>query len=197
MNASMYLCNTTLSSTIIYEYLYGEIVSRIIHLTVIVFIIGIGPLLCTVIVLYEYIGADRRKVTIINRLRPPIYINIALQSLIWGIVRIFRDILGLLPYALVTPLLALSQILLLSALLLATELTVFRFVFIVVWKRVKPFDDEFWSLALMIVTHLVAVSFLLTISFVGGHSYDMTTIIEVTDKQDIRYSNVICYIKQY
>ena len=176
--------NVTSSSIIVYEYLYGGSFSCVIYYAVIALILVIGPLLCTAIVLYEHFGADRHKRTLLNRLSSLIFINFALQSIIWSILRILRDTLGVLPSHLTTPILAISHNLSMSSLLFVTELTTIRYLYIVVWKRMKEINDEFWGFVLMVSTHTISTFFVLSTSLVGSHGYEMATIIDVTTESE-------------
>ena len=189
--------NITSSTIAIYEYLYGGTFSCVIYYAVIALILVIGPLLCTAIVLYERFGTDRHKRTLINRLTSLIFINFALQSIIWSILRILRDTLGVLPSHMTTPILAIAHHLSLSSLLFVTELTTIRYMYIVVWKRMKAINDEFWGFVLMVSTHTISTFFVLSISLVGSHGHEMETIIDVTTEsqqegsiEEARYSNI-------
>ena len=181
------------SSINVYQYLYGDTLSCIIYYAVIVLVLVVGPLLCTGIVLYERFGADSHKRTILNRLSSFFFINFAIQSIIWSILRILRDTIGLLPSHLVTPILAFSHNLSLSSLLFITEVTVLRFMFIVVWKRMKAINDEFWGAMCFVSTHMISMFFVFSVSLVGDHGYDMSTFIDVTvrntdeTKKETRY----------
>lgn len=192
MNISSEIDELSSTSIFLYEYLYGNVSSRICYYAVIALILFLAPLLCTSIVLYEHFGADRQKRTIINRLSSQFFINIAIQSIIWSIMRILRDVLGLLPTHLITPVIVVSNTMKLSSVLFLTELTVVRFLYIVVWKRMKLINDAFWNAVLMISTYLVAIFLALSVVLGRDHSYDMGHLIDLTYHEQTRY-NLIYY----
>ena len=179
------------SSVKMYEYMYDSHLSYLIYCSAIVLILVVGPLLCLTIVLYERYGGDRQKRTIINRLCSLIFTNIALQSCIWSILRIMRDMFGLLPAHITKPVALISGIVKLSTLFFVTELTLFRFLYIVVWRRMKTIEDNFWDFVLTISTYLVALYFVLTLNLFGG--LDMAKIVDVTEFEETRY-NIIFYL---
>ena len=163
----------------IYEYVYGHVVLKICYFVVRVVILTVGPFLSSTIVYYEHYGADSQKRTILNRLCSVIYINIALHSVIYSILRILRDIFGLLPSGLVTPVILFLQELRFSGVLFATELACFRFLYIVIWKRMKVINDEFWMRVLSMSTHLICTYMCLIIYLLRGGVYEVTGIINI------------------
>ena len=167
-----------------YEYIYGDIASYICYYVANVLSLTVGPFLCGTIVMYEHFGADNQKRTIINRISSFIFSNITINSIIWGVLRILRDVYGLLPSRLVTWILAFHKSMQFSTILFATELAIVRFLYIVVWKRMKPINDEFWTRVLAMSTYLIALYSGLIVSFMGGFN-DVGGIVEIT-----RYSIV-------
>ena len=87
----------------IYNYLYGDWLSRTFYFFVIGVVLTLGPVLGTTMVLFERFGADSQKRTIINRLCSFIFINASIKSFSWGVLRILRDSLGLLNLKLFYP----------------------------------------------------------------------------------------------
>ena len=85
-----------MNSTDLYEYMYGANCPHTMYYVVLVLIFILGPVLCIPIVLYEMYGGDRQKRTIINQLFSRVFLNIAIQSCIWSIIRLLRDVFGLL-----------------------------------------------------------------------------------------------------
>ena len=175
------------SSPKIYEYMYDDHVSYIIYYCVLILILVVGPLLCFPIVLYERYGGDRQKRTIINRLCSLIFTNIAFQSCNWSMLRIMRDIFGLLPTHITNIVALISNTVELSSLLFVTELTMFRFLYIVVWRRMKTIEDDFWNFVLTMSTFLVALFFSLSVHICGGQTYGMGHIVDVTEHKETRY----------
>ena len=188
MNISSEIDELSSTSIFLYEYLYGNVSSRICYYAVIALILFLAPLLCTSIVLYEHFGADRQKRTIINRLSSQFFINIAIQSIIWSIMRILRDVLGLLPTHLITPVIVVSNTMKLSSVLFLTELTVVRFLYIVVWKRMKLINDAFWNAVLMISTYLVAIYLAISVFLTRNNTYNMGNVVALTNYEETRYN---------
>ena len=165
----------------IYEYIYGNTVSYTFYYVVLVLSLTLGPLLCSTIVLYEQFGADRQKRTIINRIVSYIFSNIAINSFIWGLVRILRDVYGLLPAQLVTWIFFFTKFIRISTVLFATELTIFRFLYIVIWKRMKSINDELWMNVFATSTYLIALYFRLAAYSEDYGLDEVGGIIEVTN----------------
>ena len=171
----------------IYEYMYDNQLSYILYYGVLILILVVGPLLCFTIVNYERFGADRQKRTIINRLCSLIFTNIALQSCIWSMLRIMRDMFGLLPPHITKTVALISNTVEMSTLFFVTELTIFRFLYIVVWRRMKTIEDDFWNFVLTISTFVVAVNFVIALHLCGDHTYDMGSIVDITQYEEARY----------
>ena len=151
----------------------------------IVFILG--PLLSLTIVFYERFGADRQKRTIINRLLSLIFINIAMQSCIWSVFRLVRDTVGLLEDDNILLVIMFSRVLSMSSLFFSTEVTILRFLYIVVWKRMKTINDDFWNVVLMISTYALSVFYSISTCFLGGPSYNTEKITDITFHNNSRY----------
>ena len=77
------------------RYLTYNFATILFYYVLLLIILIIGPFLCVTIVLYENFGSDRQKRTIINRLSSHAFLNIAISSFIWSIIRIIRDNVGL------------------------------------------------------------------------------------------------------
>ena len=164
----------------IYEHLYGNMASYIVYYVVLVLSLTVVPLLCSTIVLYEHFGADSQKRTIINRISSLIFTNIAINSFIWAILRIMRDVYGLLPVTLVAWIFVFTKSIQTSTLLFASELTIFRFLYIVIWKRMKSINDEFWMRVLARSTYLMALYIRLVAFLTGMGLNELGEIIQVT-----------------
>ena len=166
-------------SNTVYEYMYGDVASYIMYYMFIVLSLTVCPLLCISIVLYEHFGADRQKRTILNRILSCTLSNIAILSFFWGLLRILRDALGLLPPLPITWLHFFTKSIAYSTILFTSELAMFRFLFIVVWKRMKAINDEFWMTVLAMSTYLIAFYSILTAHFIGSNVAKMPWIINV------------------
>ena len=167
-------------SNAVYAYLYGDVTSYIMYYAVIVVSVIVVPLLCISIVLYERFGADTQKRTILNRILSFILLNVTILSLFWGVLRILRDSIGLLPSGSVTWLFFFWKSIGHSTLLFASELAIFRFLFIVVWKRMKAINDEFWMSVLAMSTYFIAFYTILIGYLIGDDLEETPGIINVT-----------------
>ena len=188
MNESSRFDNFTEPSEVLYEYLYGDPFSRIVYYFWIALVLLLGPLACTTIVLYERFGADSQKRTIINRLSSLLFTNIAILSIIWSIMRILRDSLGLLPTQLITPVLFVAASIRLSTVLFISEHVFLRFMYIVVWKRMRTLNDEFWSIVLAISTYLVSIYLSISVYLGRNNRNDMGDLIELAYYEETRYN---------
>ena len=179
---------TLYSSTKVYEYLYGNITLCVTYYFGLALVFILGPLLSLPIVFYERFGADRQKRTIINRLLSLIFINITMQSCIWSGFRLVRGTVGLLEDDSILPIIMFSQVLSISSLFFSTEVTILRFLYIVVWRRMKTINDDFWNVVLMISTYAFSVFYSTSVCLVGGHNYNAEKIINITFPKDSRYN---------
>ena len=62
----------------------------------------------------------------------------------------------------------------------AAELAMFRFLFIVVWKRMKAIHDDFWMAVLAMSTYLISFYSVLADYLVGYDLEDTPSIIIFT-----------------
>ena len=134
-----------LKNEILYEFLYGDIDGKIILYITISFIFLIGPILMFGIVAFEMFGGDPQKRTIINRLLSGFLVNCATFGLMMGVSRIIRDGYGLVDSRLGMWLQFTRMVLSNAAYLYYFNLTIWRYLFIVVWKRMRGVQDEFFS----------------------------------------------------
>ena len=186
VNKSEKHTETISTSIAIYEYLYGDIPSRISYHIIIFLIVAVGSFLSLTIVAYEHFGADPMKRTIINRLYSLIFSNLFITFWIWWTLRVLRDVFGLMPSDQLTWVMCIVQSVGLSSVLFSTELTVFRFLYIVVWRGVKPINDEFWAKFLAPATYFVALYSCIIAHFCGsGSPFDQGQIIDIKDKENI------------
>ena len=167
----------------VYEYLYNtNLACSLFYYVLLLIILIIGPFLCLTIVLYENFGSDRQKRTIINRLSSHGFLNIAISSFIWSIMRIIRDNVGLLSHSLAESITLFSVVVWISATFFITELIIFRFLYIVVWRRMKEINDEFWHYILLLSNILISITFAIG-NYLCGHSgYDKMSMIDVFQK---------------
>ena len=171
----------------IYEYLYkANFASSVFYYILLLIILIFGPFLCVTIVVYENFGSDRQKRTIINRLSSHVFSNIAINSFIWSILRIIRDNVGLLSHSLTASINSLSAVVWISSTLFITELVIFRFLYIVVWRRMKEINDEFWHYILLLSNILISITFAVGNYLCGHTGYDKVMIVDVFQKDHKR-----------
>ena len=171
----------------IYEYLYkANFASSFFYYILLLIILIFGPFLCVTIVVYENFGSDRQKRTIINRLSSHVFSNIAINSFIWSILRIIRDNVGLLSHSLAASINSISAVVWISSTLFITELVIFRFLYIVVWRRMKEINDEFWHYILLLSNILISITFAVGNYLCGNTGYDKVMIVDVFQKDHKR-----------
>ena len=171
----------------IYEYLYkANFASSLFYYILLLIILIFGPFLCVTIVVYENFGSDRQKRTIINRLSSHVFSNIAINSFIWSILRIIRDNVGLLSHSLAASINSISAVVWISSTLFITELVIFRFLYIVVWRRMKEINDEFWHYILLLSNILISITFAVGNYLCGNTGYDKVMIVDVFQKDHKR-----------
>ena len=171
----------------IYEYLYkANFASSFFYYILLLIILIFGPFLCVTIVVYENFGSDRQKRTIINRLSSHVFSNIAINSFIWSILRIIRDNVGLLSHSLTASINSLSAVVWISSTFFITELVIFRFLYIVVWRRMKEINDEFWHYILLLSNILISITFAVGNYLCGHTGYDKVMIVDVFQKDHKR-----------
>ena len=171
----------------IYEYLYkANFASSLFYYILLLIILIFGPFLCVTIVVYENFGSDRQKRTIINRLSSHVFSNIAINSFIWSILRIIRDNVGLLSHSLAASINSISAVVWISSTFFITELVIFRFLYIVVWRRMKEINDEFWHYILLLSNILISITFAVGNYLCGHTGYDKVVIVDVFQKDHKR-----------
>ena len=116
----------------------------------------IGPILLLGIIAYEKYGGDPQKRNIINRLQTLGVASIIMGSVIHGIVIILRELFGLINFDIMIWIECLFCMFFCNALLFFTEMSVLHLLYIVVWKRVKVINDEFWACFLSTATSLMS-----------------------------------------
>ena len=139
--------NEPLKLSIVEEYhiyLYGTMLSRIgfyfSH-----FIVGfIGPCLSIGIVLFENFGGDRQKRNIMNQLLSGFIITCFIPNTISSLCNIWLDLFGLINERFMCFLIAFCYFVVVNGFGFVNELCTFRLMYIVVWKRVKVINDQFW-----------------------------------------------------
>ena len=128
-----------------YNYLYGDTTGKIVLVSNLIISSIIGPTLMLGIVIFEIFGGDSQKRTILNRLLSACLINAAISFIGLGIMRTIRDAIGVFDYNLGLILRLCLRFFVNSGYIFYNILTIFRYLFIVVWKRMRGVQDKFWS----------------------------------------------------
>ena len=130
---------------------------------------AIGPILMLGIVLFEINGGDSQKRNIINRLQSIALINLITFTCILGGCKIWRQAVGLIPFNTMEILERVGYVTCTNIILLMDEMTILKYLHIIVWKRVKGLNDEFMAFFCALTTLLWS----LTITFIDHHPLAM------------------------
>ena len=164
---------------LLYQYLYGDVSGKIVLYSNIVVSSLVGPILMIGIVIFEMFGGDSQKRTIVNRLLSALLINTAIWSFLLGITKASRDIVGLLDYNTALFLQISARLFSNTAYIFYNVLTIIRYLFIVVWKRMRGFQDKFWSSFFCFSAYTLSVWFIIVYLMSGFHP-DQDLLIRIT-----------------
>ena len=151
-----YTNDSNSSAIVLYEHMYGTAEGKIVLYTSLFLVYIVGPVLAIGIVLYENFGGDRQKRTIVNRLLSFGVGNIAVYCVLSGTFRVIRDVCGLLDYRMMVWINSIASIIKVAGLFSYNQMTIWRFLFIVVWRRIKFMDDEFLMRFLGLSTYMIS-----------------------------------------
>ena len=154
----------------LHDSLYGSVPCKIIYIFLLVLTHVIGPLAVVGIIAYEKRSGDPQKRNIINRLQTFGLTNQIIFSTILGLVRVWREIFGLIDFEIMIRIECLSYIAGLNFLFLFNEMTVIQVMYIVVWKRVKEINDEFWAFFLSLTTTCISC-WITTVEHISNRIY--------------------------
>ena len=179
-----------IESEILYHHLYGDISGKIVLYSNATLSSLIGPILMIGIVIFEIFGGDPQKRTIVNRLLSALLFNTAIWSIILGIILISRDVNGLLNFNL-------AMLLRLSANFFANVvyiyyniLTIFRYLFIVIWKRMRGVQDQFWSYVFFVSAYSLSFWFNIVYIMAGFHpNQDLLVYLTEEPTENITTNN--------
>ena len=157
---------------LLYDFLYGDAPGKTVLYSNIALCSLIGPILMLGIVTFEMFGGDSQKRTIVNRLLSAVLINISIIGVIAGFTRVIRDVDGLIDFNLAMFLMLSSKFFKNAAIILYNVLTIFRFLFIVVWKRMTGVHDKFWSYFICCAAYLLSLWFIIVLVSIGFHPND-------------------------
>ena len=141
-----------------YNYLYGNLEGKPALYTSLFLRMIVGPALIIGIILYENLGGDRQKRTIMNRLLSWMLTNLALFSILNGVLRIVRDCYGLIPFDIMLWCNFALTFLKVNLVVFYNVLSIVRYLYIVVWKRIKVIDDDFWCVLSVLSTIFVSAA---------------------------------------
>ena len=148
--------STNTKLEIYYEELFGNPTAKFAQIVVLTLTYLIGPILSSGIIAFEMYGGDPQKRNIINRLQTLGVASIIMGSVNHGIVIILRKLFGLIDFEVMIWIECLFCMFCCNALLFFAEMSVFHLLYIVVWKRVKVINDEFWACFLSTSTTLIS-----------------------------------------
>ena len=135
-----------------HEYLYGSPSAKIAQFFLMFINQVVGTILLAGIIAYEKRGGDPQKRNIINRLQSILFENMIVVKTVIGIGKLSREIFGLIDFSVMIWLEFVIGIALYNITLIFIEIAVIQFMYIVVWKRMKQINDEFWSFYLNVTT---------------------------------------------
>ena len=180
------------NTELLYQYLYGGVSGKMVLYSNIVVSSLVGPILMIGIVIYEMFGGDSQKRTIVNRLLSALLINTAIWSFLLGIIKTSRDINGLLDFNIALILQLSARLFLNAAYISYNVLTIIRYLFIVVWKRMRGFQDKFWSSFFCFSAYTLSVWFIIVYLMAGFHP-DQDLLIRIsknsTENAALNYNN--------
>ena len=166
MNVSLGSINTTLEILKVstntklerlHDEMYGTFGSKIGYYILLIISHILAPVLLAGMIAFEKRGGDPQKRNIINRLQSIGIINQILFTLIVGLVRFWREVFGLIDLDVMIWIDGFACIFLHNLIITFDEMTIIQFFYIVVWKRVKRIDDEFWASCISVMTTGVSI----------------------------------------
>ena len=135
-----------------HEYLYGSPSAKIARFFLMFINQVVGTFLLASIIAYEKRGGDPQKRNIINRLQSILFENMIFVKSVVGLVTLSREIFGLIDFSVMFWFECFLSIGIYNIMLFFIEIAVIQFMYIVVWKRMKQINDEFWSFYLNVTT---------------------------------------------
>lgn len=166
----------------LYEIVYGSIDGKISFYVCTFLISFVGPIFFGGLILYETQGGDPQKRTIVNRLLSCIFGITLLYGIYWGLIRLLRNSCGLLPNDVMLWVGFFDDWVKDAGLLFFNELTILRYLYIVIWRRLKVINDDFWMVFLCLTT--LAISFIIaTTQFMIGRRSKFGSFITVVSHE--------------
>ena len=140
----------------LFAYMYGSMICKTSYILLLILTHILGPLLLLGIIAFEKRGGDPQKRNIINRLQSIGISSHIIFTIIIGLIRSWRGIFGLIDFDVMIWIECLAYTALSNCILIFDEMAIIQFMYIIVWKRVKGVDDEFWALFLSLATASVS-----------------------------------------
>ena len=157
-----------------YSYLYGNVSGKITLYTAIGSMF-LGCFLMGGIIAYENFGGDPQKRSMLNRLLSMIFCCLFVYAAIKQVSRIIRDTTGLLEFNSALWIQFFGMWMKISIVFFYNELTIFRYLMVAVWKRMKVIDDSLLAFLLMTSTLMVSAIHPLITLVNGNQSDDIFT----------------------
>ena len=142
---TMSIVDANASSENYNDNLYGSTLAKVARTFLLFIQHVVGPILIFGIIAYEKKSGDPQKRNIINRLQSLLFENMIFINVTLSVWKIFIEIFGLKSFSAIFWLECFIDIGFVNVSLLFAEITIIQFMYIVVWKRVKEINDEFWS----------------------------------------------------
>ena len=139
-----------------HEELFGSPTAKIAQITLYFINHIISPILFAGIIAYEKYGGDPQKRNIISRLQSIGIANIIITIEIHGMARLWREIFGLIDFDVMIWVECFYCMCGCNAIFFFAEMSVLQTLYIVVWKRVKAINDDFFALFLVITTNVIS-----------------------------------------
>ena len=135
-----------------HEDLYGNLHAKIIYFFVLLMTYIIGPILLSGIIIFEKKGGDPQKRNVINRLFSKALMNQIVFTSLVGLGRVCREMFGLIDFSIMIWVEYFGYIAVCNMIMFLNEMTVIKYLHIVVWKRVRGINDGFWAVTLSGIT---------------------------------------------
>ena len=116
-----------------------------------------GPMLSFGIIMYESYGGDPQKRNIMNQLLSRTLINFSIGSILMGLCRLWGNVFGPANLEVASCIFAAIEVMSIAGILFFNQQTIFRYLYIVVWKRMRVVEDEFWIHFLTILNYMIVI----------------------------------------
>jgi len=138
-------------------YLNEHLEAKISYCILLFFTHIVGPILMSGIISFERKEGDPQKRNVINRLFSMALINAMMFCILVGVCRAWDMMIGLISSNAMFWIECFGYIICNNVMLFMNEMTILRYLHIIVWKRVKDIDDGLWALILSNATFGVSI----------------------------------------